>query len=89
MPRLDTEVMVSVIDAGVEEVCQLTGIGVDTGKVQPFVTIAKMAGEGEVRFVVAPVMLLRHDVLHVKCDEIMTLMDATILAVVPRSIVHA
>ena len=89
VPSLDTEVMVPVIDAGVEEACQLTGFGVDTCKVRPFVTIAEMTGEGEVRFVVAPVMLLRHDVLDVKCEEIVTLMDPTILAVVSRPVVHA
>jgi hypothetical protein len=86
---LETEVMVPVIDAGVEEACQLTGFGVDTSKVRPLVTIAEMTSEGEVRFVVAPVMLLRHNVLDVKRDEIVTLMDVTILAAVLRSVAHA
>jgi hypothetical protein len=69
VPGLNTEVMVPVIDAGLEEACQPTGFGVNTRKVRPFVTMAKMAGEGEVRFVIAPVKLLRHNVLDVKCDD--------------------
>jgi hypothetical protein len=34
-------------------------------------------------------MLLRHDVLDVKCDDIVLLMDTTILAVVARTVAHA
>jgi hypothetical protein len=53
------------------------------------VTITEMTGEREVRLVVTPVMLLRHDVLDVKCDEIVLLMDTTILAAVSRTVAHA
>jgi hypothetical protein len=33
-------------------------------------------------------MVARHNVLDVKCDEIVTLMDTTILAAVFRSVAH-
>ena len=49
----------------------------------------EMTGECEVRLVVTPVMLLRHDVLDVKGDDIVLLMDATILAAVFRTVAHA
>ena len=49
----------------------------------------EMTGERLVRLVVTPVMLLRHDVLDVKGDEIVLLMDATILAAVSRTVAHA
>ena len=49
----------------------------------------EMTGEREVRLVVAPVMLLRHDVLDVKGDEIVLLMDPTILATVSRTVAYA
>jgi hypothetical protein len=52
-------------------------------------TITEMTGEGEVRLVVTPVMLLRHDALNVKCDDIVLLMDTTILAAVARAVAHA
>jgi hypothetical protein len=86
---LDAEVRVPAIGAGVEEVCQLTGFRVYARKVRPLVTIAEMTGEGEVRFVVAPMMVPRHDVFDVKCDEIVTLMDTTILTAVSRSVAQA
>jgi hypothetical protein len=53
------------------------------------VTIAEMASEREVRLVITPVMLLRHNVLDVKCDDIVLLMDATILATVSRTVAYA
>jgi hypothetical protein len=88
-PSLEAEVRVPVIGAGVEEACQLTGFGVYAREVRPFVTIAEMTGEGEIKVVVAPMMLPRHDVLDVKRDEIVTLMDATIFTAVSRSVAHA
>ncbi len=48
-----------------------------------------MTGQREVRFFVAPMMLLRHDVLDVKCDDIVLLMDATILAAISRAVAYA
>jgi hypothetical protein len=48
-----------------------------------------MTGKREVRFVVAPMMLLRHDMLDVKCDDIVPLMDATILAAISRAVAYA
>jgi hypothetical protein len=48
-----------------------------------------MTGERQIRLVVTPVMLLRHDVLDVKGDDIVLLMDATILAAVSRTVTHA
>ena len=81
--------LVPGIGTGVEEACQLTGCRIHTREIQPFVTITEMTGEGEVRLVVAPVMLLRHDVLDVKCDDIVLLMDTTILAAVSRTVAHA
>jgi hypothetical protein len=86
---LDPEVLVPGIGTGVEEACQLTGCGIYTREIQPLVTITEMTGEGEVRLVVTPVMLLRHDVLDVKCDDIVLLMDTTILAAVARTLAHA
>ena len=52
-------------------------------------TITEMTGQRQVRLVTTPVMLLRHDVLDVKCDAIVLLMDATILAAVFRTVAHA
>jgi hypothetical protein len=46
----------------------------------------EMTGEREVRLVVAPMMLLRHDMLDVKWNDIELLMDATILATVSRAV---
>jgi len=86
---LDPEVLVPGIGTGVEETCQLTGCGIYTREVRPLVTITEMTGEREVRLVVAPVMLLCYDVLDVKCDDIVLLMDATILAAVSRTVAHA
>ena len=80
---------VLVIGAGVEEACQLTGCGIHTREIWPLVTITEMTGEREVRLVVTPVMLLRHDVLDVKCDDIVLLLDATILATVSRTVAYA
>jgi hypothetical protein len=48
-----------------------------------------MTGEGEVRRVITLVMLLRHNVLDVKCDDIVVLTDTTILAAVTRTTAHA
>jgi hypothetical protein len=48
-----------------------------------------MTGKRQVRFVITPVMLLRHDVLDVKCDDIVLLMDATILAAISRAVAYA
>jgi hypothetical protein len=53
------------------------------------VTIAEMTGQRQVHLVATPVMLLRHDVLDVKGDDIVLLMDATILAAVSRTVAHA
>jgi hypothetical protein len=53
------------------------------------VTIAEMTDEGEIKVVVAPMMLPGHDVLDVKRDEMVTLMDATIFTAVSRSVAHA
>jgi hypothetical protein len=86
---LDPEVLVPAIGTGVEKACQLAGCRIHTREIRPFVTITEMTGEGEVRLVVIPVMLLRHDVLDVKCDDIMLLMDTTILAAVSRTVAHA
>jgi hypothetical protein len=88
-PGLDSEVLVPAIGAGVEEPCQLAGCGIHTREIRPLVTITEMTGEGEVRLVVTPAMLLRHDVLDVKCDDIVLLMDTTILAAVSRTVAHA
>ena len=52
-------------------------------------TIAEMTGEREVGLVVTPMMLLRHDVLDMKCDDIVLLMDATIFAAVSRAVAYA
>jgi hypothetical protein len=49
------------------------------------VTIAEMASERQVRLVITPVMLLRHNVLDVK----VLLMDTTILATVSRTVAYA
>ena len=51
--------------------------------------MTEMTGEREVRLVVTPVMLLRHDVLDMKGDDIVLLMDATILAAVSRAVAYA
>jgi hypothetical protein len=48
-----------------------------------------MTSEGEVNVAVAPVMLPCHDVLDVKREEIVMLMDATIFTAVVRSVLHA
>ena len=48
-----------------------------------------MTGQRQVRLVVTPVVLLRHDVLDVKGDDIVLLMDATILATIFRTVAHA
>jgi hypothetical protein len=53
------------------------------------VTIAEMASECEVRLVITSVMLLCHDVLDMKCDNIVLLMDATILATISRTVAYA
>jgi hypothetical protein len=53
------------------------------------VTVAEMASECQVRLVITPVMLLRHNVLDVKCDNIVLLMDATILATISRPVAYA
>ena len=81
--------LVPDIDTGVEEACQLTGCGIHTREIRPFVTITDMTGEREVRCVVTPVMLLRHAVLDVKGDDIVLLLDPTILAAVSRPVAHA
>ncbi len=81
--------LVPGIGTGIEEACQLTGCGVHTREIRPLVTITEMTGEREVRFVVTPVMLLHHDVLDMKCDDIVLLMDATILATVSRTVAYA
>ena len=47
-------------------------------------TITEMTGEREVRLVVTPVMLLRHDVFDMKGDDIVLLMDTTIFARFPH-----
>jgi hypothetical protein len=86
---LDLEVLAPGIGTGVEEACQLTGCGVHTREIWPLVTITEMTGERQVRLVVTPVMLLRHDVLDVQGDDIVLLMDATILATVFRTVAHA
>ncbi len=88
-PSLDAEVRVPVIGPGVEEACQFTVFRVYARDVRPLVTIADMTGEGEVKVVVAPMMLPRHDVLDMKHDEIVTLMDATIFTAVSCSVAHA
>jgi hypothetical protein len=80
--------MVPGIGAGVEEACQLTGFEVHSREIWPFVTIAEMTGERGIRLVITPVMLLRHDVLDVKCDDIMLLMNVTILAALSCSVAH-
>jgi hypothetical protein len=51
-------------------------------------TITEMTGQRQVRLVATPVMLLCHDVLDVKGDDIVLLMDATILAAVSRTVAH-
>ena len=86
---MDLEVLVPGIGTGVEEACQLTSCGVHTRKIRPLVTITEMTGQRQVRLVTTPVMLLRHDVLDVKGDDIVLLMDATILAAVFRTVAHA
>jgi hypothetical protein len=53
-PGLDPEVLVPGIGTGVEEACQLTGCGIYTREIRPFVTIIEMTGEGEVRLIVTP-----------------------------------
>jgi len=52
-------------------------------------TITEMTGEREVRLVVTPVMLLRHNVLDVKYNDIVLLMNTTILAAVSRTVAYA
>jgi hypothetical protein len=86
---LDLEVLAPGIGTGVEEAGQLTDCGVHTREIWPLVTITEMTGQRQVRLVVTPVMLLRHDVLDVKGDDIVLLMDATILATIFRTIAHA
>jgi hypothetical protein len=76
------------IGTGVEEAGQLTGCGVHTREIWPLVTITEMTGQRQVRLVTTPVMLLRHDVLDVKGDDIVLLMDATILAAVSCTVAH-
>jgi hypothetical protein len=85
---LDPKVLVPGIGTGVEEACQFTGCGVYSREIGTLVTITKMTGKRQVRFVVTPVMLLRHDVLDVKCDDIVLLMDATILAAISRAVAY-
>jgi hypothetical protein len=85
---LDTEVLIPGISAGVEEASQLTSFWVHTRKIRPFVTIAEMTGKRKVRLVIASMMLLRHNVLDVKCDDIVLLMNVTILAAISRSVAH-
>jgi hypothetical protein len=89
VPGLDPEVLAPHIDMGIEETYQLTGCGVHTREIRPLVTITEMTGEREVRLVVTPVMLLRHNVFDVKDDDIVPLMDATILAAVSRTVAYA
>ena len=52
-----------------KEARQDAGGGVKPRQIGSLVAITEMTGEGEVRLVVTPVMLLRHDVLDVKCRE--------------------
>jgi hypothetical protein len=47
-----------------------------------------MTGEGEVRVVIASVVLPGNNVLNVKRDSVVTLMNAAIFATVSRSIAH-
>ena len=88
-PGLGLEVLAPGIGTGGEEACQLTGCGVHTSEIWPLVTITEMTGQRQVRLVVTPMMLLRYDMLDVKGDEIVLLMDATILAAIFRTIAHA
>ena len=88
-PGLNLEVLAPGIGTGVEEACQLTGCGVHTHEIWPLVTITEMTGQRQVRLVATPVMLLRHDVLDMKGDDIVLLMDVTILAAVFRTVSHA
>jgi hypothetical protein len=85
---LDLEVLAPGIGTGVEEACQLTACGVHTREIWSLMTITEMTGQRQVRLVATPVMLLRHDVLDVKGDDIVLLMDATILAAVSCTVVH-
>jgi hypothetical protein len=62
---------------------------VHTRDIRPLVTIAEMASERQVRLVITPVMLLRHNVLDMKCDNIVLLMDATIFATISRTVAYA
>jgi hypothetical protein len=50
--------------------------------------MTEMTGEREVRLVITPVMLLRHNVFDVKDDDIVLLMDTTILAAVSRTVAY-
>src|SRR5215470_10304147 len=85
-PGLDLEVLAPGIGTGGEEACQLTGCGVHTHEIWPLVTITEMTGQRQVRLVATPVMLLRHDVLDVKGDDIVLLMDTTIQTAVFRTV---
>jgi hypothetical protein len=82
------EMLVPYLSAGVEETGQGNRFGVYPGKVRPLVTIAEMAGEREIGHIVAAMMLPRDDVLDMKRNEIVTLMDVAIFAAVPRSAAH-
>src|SRR4051794_6999051 len=70
------------ITARVEERGHLPGIGVDSGDVGAFVQVAVDAGQGKVRGVVGPAVLLRGDVLDVEGREIMLLAEQAVFTAI-------
>ena len=71
------------ITARVEERGHLPGIGVDAGDVGALVQVAMDAGQGEVRRIIGPAVLLRGDVLDVEGREIMLLAEQAVFTAIP------
>jgi hypothetical protein len=86
---LDPEVVAPDIRARIEEACQDAGGGVKARHIGSLVAIREMTGERQVAVRITPPMLPRDNMLDVKRDEIMLLVDLTIFAAVPRTSAHA
>lgn len=80
--------LVPVIGTGIKEARKLPGFGVYTREVRPFMAITTVAGKGKIGIVITPVVLPRNNVLDVKCNGIVALMDTAIFAAVVRSVAY-
>ena len=86
---LDPEVVAPDIRARIEEARQDAGSGVKARHIRSLVAITEMTGERQVAVRITPPMLPRDNMLDVKRDEIMLLVNPTILPAVPRTSAHA